>query len=293
MENENTLDYDASFDNTHEDENYEAETDEENDPTFYGTESEKELEDDTLLQKFSLKYMTNVIDFYDEINETTGKRKYTWKSLQHRFKRVSHIRYLARFRKYIENHGTKKQKLDDIETSVYEKFEAARESCLPVHDLDLKRWALQRAQAQSLHEFSASKHWITAFKHRHNIVSRKITKFVTMHAVDDTDQIEQSSIEFVEQIKVEMQHYSPQAIMNTDQVGLEKELHSTRTLSYQGENLTVVAVKSQNAITHSYTVQPMINLAGDVVGPIYLCLKEPNGRISESEFDYIYYYFSN
>ena len=28
----------------------------------------------------------------------------------------------------------------------------------------------------------------------------------------------------------------------------------------------------------------MINLAGEVVGPIYLCLKEPDGRISESEF---------
>ncbi len=139
--------------------------------------------------------------------------------------------------------------------------------------------------------FTASKHWITAFKHRHNIVSRKITKFVTKHVVDDADQTEQSSIEFVEQAKAEMQHYSSEAIMNTDQVGLHKELHSTRTLSYQGEKLTVATVKSQNAITHSYTVQPIINLAGEVVGPICLCFKEPNGRISQSKFDYICYYF--
>ena len=81
-----------------------------------------------------------------------------------------------------------------------------------------------------------------------------------------------------------MQEYRPTEIMNTDQVGLEKELHSTRTLNYQGGKLTVAAVKSKNAITHSYTVQPMINLAGEVVGPIYLCLKKPDGRISESEF---------
>ncbi|CAF1592593.1 unnamed protein product [Adineta ricciae] len=39
------------------------------------------------------------------------------------------------------------------------------------------------------------------------------------------------------------------------------ELHSTRTLSYQGEKLLV---------------------AGEVVGPIYLCLKEPDRRISEN-----------
>jgi hypothetical protein len=96
MENENTLDYDASFDDADEDENYDTEADEENDPTFYGTEGEKELEDDALLQKFSLEYMTNVTDFYDEIHETTGKRKHTWKSLQHRFRRVSHI-YLLIF----------------------------------------------------------------------------------------------------------------------------------------------------------------------------------------------------
>ena len=120
-----------------------------------------------------------------------------------------------------------------------------------------------------------------------------MTKFVTKHALDDTDEIEQLASQFVKQAKVEMERYSPEEIMNTDQVGLEKELHSTRTLSCQGEKLTVAAVKSQNAITHSYTVQPIINLADEVVGPMYLCLKEPNGRISETEFDYSCFYFSN
>jgi len=292
VENENTLDYDDSFDVAHEDESYDTETEEENDPTFYGGESENEIGGDVLLKTFSLEYMKNVIDFYDAIDETTGKRKHTWKSVQHRFRRVGHIQYLGRFRKYLEKHGTKKQKIDDIDTFVYERFEAARENCLPIHDIDLKRWALQRAQAQSFHEFSVSKHWITTFKHRHDIVSRKITKFVTKHALNDADELEQLAVQFVKEAKAEMQHYSPEEIMNTDQVGLEKELHSTRTLSYQGEKLTVAAIKSKNAITHSYTLQPMINLAGEVVGPIYLCLKEPNGRISESEFARSFY-FSN
>jgi len=146
VENETTLDYDASFDDVHEDESYDTEADEENDPTFYGAEDEEEIGDDALLQKFSLEYMTNVIDFYDEIDATTGKRKHTWKNVQHRFRRVPRRQYLGRFRKYVESHGTKKQKVDDIETFVYERFEAARESCLPLHDLDLKHWALQRAQ---------------------------------------------------------------------------------------------------------------------------------------------------
>jgi hypothetical protein len=38
-------------------------------------EDEKELEDDSLLQKFLFKCMTNVIDFYHEIDEMTGKIK--------------------------------------------------------------------------------------------------------------------------------------------------------------------------------------------------------------------------
>ena len=273
VENESTFDEDDSFDDAP-DESDDTKVDEEKDPTFDGSEDEGDSRDDALLMPFSLESIKNVVDFHDAIDETTGKRKHTWKSVQHRFKRVRHIQYLGRFRKYLEDHGTKKQKIDDIDTFVFERFEAARENCLPISDIDLKRWALQRAQQKSLLEFAASKHWITTFKHRHGIVSRKITKFVTKHALDDSEEIEQAAARFLKEAKAEMQEYRPTEIMNPDQVGLEKELHSTRTLSYQGEKLTVAAVKSNNAITHSYALQPMINLADEVVGPIYLCLTE-------------------
>ena len=138
-ENENTLDYDDSFDDAHEDESYDTDTDGENDPTLYGVESENEIGDDVLLKTFSLEYMKNVIDFYDAIDETTGKRKHTWKSVQRRFRRVGHIQHLGRFRKYLERHGTKKQKIDDIDALVYERFETVRKNCLSIHDIDLKR----------------------------------------------------------------------------------------------------------------------------------------------------------
>ncbi|CAF1560935.1 unnamed protein product, partial [Adineta ricciae] len=84
VEDENTLDYDDLFDDAHEDEQCDVEADEENGPSFCAVEDEDELGDDALLQKFSLEYMTNVIDFYNEIDTTTGKRKHTWKSVQHR-----------------------------------------------------------------------------------------------------------------------------------------------------------------------------------------------------------------
>ena len=60
-----------------------------------------------------------------------------------------------------------------------------------------------------------------------------------------------------------------------------KETHSTRTLSFSGEKKTYGAVASKNATTHSYTLQPIISLAGELVGPMYLCLDEMNGRMGE------------
>ena len=73
----------------------------------------------------------------------------------------------------------------------------------------------------------------------------------------------------------------PNEILNTDQVGIEKELHSTRTLSFQGEKRTLGSVASKNATMHSYTIQPTINLGGQLVGLMYLCLQEPNDRMGD------------
>jgi len=64
--------------------------------------------------------------------------------------------------------------------------------------------------------------------------------------------------------------------------GHELEIHSTRTLSYKGEKTTACTVRSTNASTHSYTVQPTITLDGHLLSPIYLCLKKPKGHISEN-----------
>jgi hypothetical protein len=57
--------------------------------------------------------------------------------------------------------------------------------------------------------------------------------------------------------------------MNTDQSGIELEIHFTRTLSYKGEKTTACTVRSTNSSTHSYTVQPTITLDGHLLSPIY------------------------
>ena len=80
-----------------------------------------------------------------------------------------------------------------------------------------------------------------------------------------------------------MSKYKPEEILNTDQIGLELEIHSTRTFSHEGEHVNLARVRSKNATTHSYTIHPMISLAGPLVGPIFLCLKEPKRKMNDNE----------
>ena len=120
--------------------------------------------------------MVKAVKFYEEMNPQTGERKRRWETVKHNFRRIPHQVYLSRFRHYLERHGTKKQKLDKIDDYVFDMFERARENALPVHNIDRRRWALKRAMDESLYNFVAPSHWLYTFKHKHSIVSRKLTK---------------------------------------------------------------------------------------------------------------------
>jgi len=153
---------------------------EENQLDESATDSDYDMEDDKKksdLTKFSKEYMQNVLDYYDERNEQTGCRKRTFHGVQRRYKRIKNSGYITKFRKYLEeNGGTKKQKLDQVDDYVYDRFVHAREQCLPVHDNDLRRWAVKKGADISLQNFVAGHHWLLNFKYRHCLCSCKITK---------------------------------------------------------------------------------------------------------------------
>jgi len=104
---------------------------------------------------------------------------------------------------------------------------------------------------------------------------------VTKREVADEDIINESVEHFMEEVRDLLPSYNHRSILNTDQTAFEFEMHSTRTLSYVGEKATLLAVRSKNKITHRYTVQPTINLAGQIVGPVFVCLQEKDGRMGE------------
>ena len=102
------------------------------------------------------------------------------------------------------------------------------------------------------------------------------------------EEIKKSADQFVSDVRALLPKYNEDFVLKTDQSRLEFEIHSNRTLSHQGEKTTLSAVRSINETTHSYTVQPMISLSGKIVGPIYLCLKKPKGRMSDNIKAHLY-----
>ena len=149
---------------------------EDSDELITDQDYEEEDSETPIYGSFSFGYMKRAIEFYDDIDQKTGKRKHSWKNVKHQFRRIPYQYYLACFRAYIEESETKKQKVDSVDDFVYDKFKGARELLRPVHDIDLKRWAQQQARSTFFHEFVASDTWILTFKHKYNICSRKVTK---------------------------------------------------------------------------------------------------------------------
>lgn len=274
---EATLDLHAMSDYISSDEDTNT-TDDNGDEEWRNDEGEKVTHN---LNQYSLEYMKAVVAFADEKN-AAGKPCHTWKSIHNRFKSLPNQSYVSLFRNYLQRQGTKQQKCRAIDKITYDKFINARERALPIHDLDLQRWALKTADEVKLNNFHASHGWLINFKRRHGIVSRRITNMVTRHDVENYNVVQKSKQDFLVQYYHLLSDYSPSEVINTDQSGVEKEVHSSRTLSAIGMKKVYGIVSSKNACTHSYTVQPSISLDGKVVGPILLCLQEINGRMGET-----------
>ncbi|CAF2847958.1 unnamed protein product [Rotaria sp. Silwood2] len=170
---ETTLDYSSSIDSDNDDEGSDESSDNLTDDSDY---EEQQTTTRYGLENFALDYMQRALEYYDAIDPKTQKRIHTFKGLRSRFPCVTHQAYLSRFRTYLQNNGTKQQKIDCINDHVYEKFENARLQSLPVHDRDICRWGYQKAVEISFYDFRASNYWLINFKRKNNICSKKITK---------------------------------------------------------------------------------------------------------------------
>ena len=82
-----------------------------------------------------------------------------------------------------------------------------------------------------------------------------------------SDAIEQSKVDLLDPYEKLARDYLPDQIYNTDQVGVEKELHSTRSPAFQGEK------KRHHALLH----HPAYDFARWKTRRIYLSVSSRTG----------------
>lgn len=168
--------------------------------------------------------------------------------------------------------------MEKIRNETLIDFRKARENSYPVHDFNIKIWALNAAKKLNYSEFKASESWVAKFKKQNRICSRKVTKVVTFAQHSDVDKIQQSAKLFVQNSNAFISNLNRDMIFNSDQSGINYEYYSTRTLSDKGEKITSVIVKSKRSTTHSFTIQPTISASGKLLPKLYVCLQEPRGK---------------
>lgn len=180
-----------------------------------------------------------------------------------------------RFRKYVENHGRRCDKLLKASEYCYDKFKTARDSKAIVHDSDIRLWALYAANKVKLDGFTASNNWINKFKSQFRISSRKICKFVSVKNLRDQETIENEAVKVLINFENSNRNkFKPSKIFNSDQSGFRYCHLGNRTLSFLGEKQSEGMVNSINPTTHSYTIQPVISMEGKLLSPLFVCLKE-------------------
>jgi len=222
------------------------------------------------------EYKKRAVEFW----RSGKKKRRSFETVQHKFKKVPSIKYLYNWEQQIEEGGTRNKKLLKISEFVLEEFNNALDKSVAVHDFDLKRWALKaRAKVNlDIQLFTASKRWIHNFKLKHGIVSRKINKFVTQRQIDKNEELLQSSSDYVSKVRSEIKNIEVENVYNSYQSGFNLESHAGRTLSFRGTLKVESLAQSLNSLTHSYTIQPTISASGELKSPLMIVLQESKGN---------------
>ncbi|XP_067208309.1 uncharacterized protein [Linepithema humile] len=235
---------------------------------------------------FDVSYKRRAVEYWRQ----SDKENRPFKSVQHTFRRISSVRQLRRWEEQLEHGGNRLEKLSHISKATHDKFNVAVQTGLIIHDVDIKRWALeaQREIGDLDPVFQASPSWLLRFKKSHRIVSRKITKFITRKTLEDSHNIQREAENFVTVVKPLIERFGLENVYNTDQSGFQLEIHSGRSLSDQGMKTIDRVVQSVSSTTHSYTIQPTISCDGKLLSPLFIVLQEHSGtfgpRVQENLF---------
>ncbi|CAF1461913.1 unnamed protein product [Didymodactylos carnosus] len=118
---------------------YDGMTDEEETDDEIHDYSENEYSD--IENRFTLEEMENIIEWIDQHPNAR------FATISHRFMKIKSMNYIPRFRKYIENNGTRLEKLKQIKEFMLSEFYLKRTiEKEAVHDADLELYAIHKAK---------------------------------------------------------------------------------------------------------------------------------------------------
>ncbi|GAU92813.1 hypothetical protein RvY_04846 [Ramazzottius varieornatus] len=181
---------------------------------------------------------------------------------------------LYRWRKQIEQCGSRNEKLLQIRMRVRQEFDDMKERRMIVRDRDIRRMAIRINAEVGLEGFVASDSCVYRWKKLFKIVCRRITKFVSRNYAYELDDISQTAAEFVARAKLITLAADPLYVFNMDQSGFNYEMHGGRTLHYRGALIVEAAFQSINSTTHSYTIQPIVSMSGDWKVPVWFMVMQ-------------------
>lgn len=144
---------------------------------------------------------------------------------------------------------------------------------------DLLRWVAQVREEINPARDMSSATFLTDFRRKNRISSRKINRLVSCHSLRTAEQVSEEAKAFVQRIneKIVDEALADECIWNADQSGFEYEMIRKRTLAFKGEKIVEALVTNSNAVSHSYTIQLHVSKAGKLGTTLFLCFQEPKG----------------
>lgn len=216
-------------------------------------------------RRTSLETMTKIIELTDNgKSESAIQKKYPWYRRQ----------YLSGFRKCVEEGGSHSMKIEEINRATMKDVNDILDQYLPLKTYMIKAFARGAAARNNAPWFKASRSWLTRFKKKNGLSSRKVTKKISRARIANSDNIEESIRKFRRDYTEAARHFNPRLIINIDQTGINYEESTERVVGRTGARDMYLRVDSLSRNTHSFTAQPILTRDGRLIGNLTLCMQE-------------------
>nr|AAA20582.1 putative transposase [Caenorhabditis elegans]CAA84584.1 putative transposase [Caenorhabditis elegans] len=216
------------------------------------------------------------------MTDVRTKKLRSFASMQRRYRFIKTQHDMQKLRVFAKNNEIQCSRVSQFSTLsglLRTKVFEAIDDRISIDKFTLRRLAVQlNDEHVHIEGFQASDGWLKKWKKTNGLVSRHVTTFITRANYVNKELTEQAAKKFVEEVKAELATLDPDVVYNCDQSGFTKEQYCKRTLAPKGVKRVERLVQSKDALTHSYTILPMLSASGKLAPMLYVVLQEKGGK---------------